>query len=108
MQKSITLITRTRQIMEKFESEFKNAYYALLDASSIVCSSGDKDDDTCFEVWSQYKYKIGCVHELCRIARILGYSREDIDGWKREVCEKHNSKFKKENIKLILDKYKIV
>ena len=96
------------EIMEKFESEFKNAYYALLDASSIVCSSGDKDDDTCFEVWSQYKYKIGCVHELCRIARILGYSREDIDGWKREVCEKHNSKFKKENIKLMLDKYKIV
>ena len=79
------------EVMKKFESEFKNAYCALLDASDTVCSSGDKDDDTCFEVWSQYKYKIGRVHELCRIAGILGYSQEDMDSWKREVCEKHNN-----------------
>lgn len=80
-----------KEIMEKFEKEFKDVYYTLLDASDIVCSSGDKDEDTCFEVWSQYKHKIGRVHELCRIAGILGYSQEDIDSWKREVCEKHNS-----------------
>lgn len=77
------------EIMEKFENEFKNAYCALLDASNIVCSSGDKDDDTCFEAWSQYKYNIGCVHELCRIARILGYSREDIERWEWTEYKKH-------------------
>lgn len=80
-----------KEIIEKFEKEFKDVYYALLDASDTVCSSGDKDEDTCFEVWSQYKYKIGRVHELCRIAKILGYSQEDVDNWKREVCEKHSS-----------------
>ena len=77
------------EVMKKFESEFKNAYCALLDASSIVCSSGDKDDDACFEAWSQYKYNIGCVHELCRIAGILGYSQEDIERWEWTEYVKH-------------------
>lgn len=45
-----------KEITEKFENEFKKVYYALLDASDVVCSSGDKDDDTCFEVMYVVKF----------------------------------------------------
>jgi len=73
------------EMLRKFKEEFKNVYYMLLDASDAVDALDNKDDDTCFDVWCRYKRKAGQAHELCKVAKILGYTQEDIESWKDEV-----------------------
>ena len=87
-----------KEIMEKFKSEFKNVYYVYLDASDTV-DAMDSDHKTYSDgdrsvAWSRYKRKSGQMYELRKVAKILGYTLEDINSWENEVYNEYMKEFK--------------
>ena len=77
------------EMMRKFKDEFKSVYNLYLEASDTV-DSMDSDhkiysDDDRSAAWGRYKRKIGQLYELRRVAKILGYTLEDINSWEEKV-----------------------
>ena len=80
------------EMLRKFKDEFEGVYYVFLDASDTV-DAMDSDhktysDDDRSAAWSRYKRKSGQMHELRRVAKILGYTLEDINSWEEKVYNK--------------------
>lgn len=84
-----------KEIMEKFESEFKDVYYVYLGASDDV-DALNADSDECHRksVWGRYKRTSGRMYELRNVAKILGYTWEDIERQENEVYDKYMKDFK--------------
>ena len=83
------------EMMRKFKDEFKNVYNLYLEASDLVESidkypeNYDKDDKD--SAWTRFKRKSGQVYELRKIAKILGYTQEQINIWENEIYDKYNN-----------------
>ena len=83
------------EMMRKFKDEFKSVYNLYLEASDLVESidkypeNYDKDDKD--SVWTRFKRKSGQVYELRKIAKILGYTQEQINIWENEIYDKYNN-----------------
>lgn len=86
------------EMLRKFKDEFEGVYYMFLDASDTVdtMDSNHKiySDDDRSVAWGRYKRKSGQLHELHRVAKILGYTLEDINSWEEKVY----NEYKKDNI----------
>ncbi len=81
------------EMMRKFKDEFEGVYYVYLDASDTV-DAMDKDhkiynDDDRASAWNRYKRKSGQIYELRKVAKILGYTQEDINSWEEEVYNEY-------------------
>lgn len=83
------------EMMRKFKDEFKIVYNLYLEASDLVESidkypeNYDKDDKD--SAWTRFKRKSGQVYELRKIAKILGYTQEQINIWENEIYDKYNN-----------------
>lgn len=83
------------EMMQKFKDEFKSVYNLYLEASDLVESidkypeNYDKDDKD--GAWTRFKRKSGQVYELRKIAKILGYTQEQINIWENEIYDKYNN-----------------
>ena len=82
------------EMLRKFKSEFEGVYYAFLEASDTV-DAMDSDhkiysDDGRSAAWGRYKRKSGQLYELRRVAKILGYTLEDINSWEEKVYNEYN------------------
>lgn len=83
------------EMMRKFKDEFKSVYGLYLEASDTV-DAMDSDhktynDDDRSGAWSRYKRKSGQMCELRKVAKILGYTQEQINIWENEVYDKYNN-----------------
>ena len=83
------------EMMRKFKDEFKSVYNLYLEASDLV-ESIDKypenyDKDGKDSAWTRFKRKSGQVYELRKIAKILGYTQEQINIWENEIYDKYNN-----------------
>ena len=81
------------EMLRKFKSEFEGVYYAFLEASETV-DTMDSDhkiysDDDRSAAWGRYKRKSGQLYELRRVAKILGYTLEDINSWEEKVYNEY-------------------
>ena len=81
------------EMLRKFKSEFEGVYYAFLETSETV-DAMDSDhkiysDDDRSAAWGRYKRKIGQMYELRRVAKIFGYTQEDIERWEDVEYKKH-------------------
>jgi len=81
------------EMMRKFKEEFEGVYYVFLEASDTV-DAMDSDhktygDDDRNSAWGRYKRKSGQLHELRRVAKILGYTSEDINSWEEKVYNEY-------------------
>lgn len=83
------------EMMEKFKDEFKSVYNLYLEASDLVENidkypeNYDKDDKN--SAWTRFKRKSGQMYELRKIAKILGYTQEQINIWENEIYDKYNN-----------------
>lgn len=83
------------EMMQKFKDEFKSIYNLYLEASDLVENidkypeNYDKDDKD--SAWTRFKRKSGQVYELRKIAKILGYTQEQINIWENEIYDKYNN-----------------
>ena len=81
------------EILRKFKAEFEGVYYVFLEASDTVdAMDGDHkiySDDDRSAAWGRYKRKIGQMYELRRVAKILGYTLEDINSWEEKVYNEY-------------------
>ena len=81
------------EMLRKFKSEFEGVYYIYLEASDTVdAMDGDHktyDDDDRSSAWSRYKRKSGQMYELRKVAKILGYTQEDINSWEEKVYNEY-------------------
>ena len=83
------------EIKEKFKDEFKSVYNLYLEASDLVENidkypeNYDKDDKN--SAWTRFKRKSGQMYELRKIAKILGYTQEQINIWENEIYDKYNN-----------------
>lgn len=83
------------EMMRKFKDEFKSVYNLYLEASDLVESidkypeNYDKDDKG--SAWTRFKRKSGQVYELRKVAKILGYTQEQINIWENEIYDKYNN-----------------
>ena len=83
------------KMLRKFKDEFKSVYNLYLEASDLVESidkypeNYDKDDKD--SAWTRFKRKSGQVYELRKIAKILGYTQEQINIWENEIYDKYNN-----------------
>lgn len=83
------------EMMQKFKDEFKSVYNLYLEASDLVENidkypeNYDKDDKD--SAWTRFKRKSGQVYELRKIAKILGYTQEQINIWENEIYDKYNN-----------------
>ena len=83
------------EMMEKFKDEFKSVYNLYLEASDLVENidkypeNYDKDDKN--SAWTRFKRKSGQMYELSKIAKILGYTQEQINIWENEIYDKYNN-----------------
>lgn len=83
------------EMMRKFKDEFKSVYNLYLEASDLVENidkypeNYDKDDKE--SAWTRFKRKSGQVYELRKIAKILGYTQEQINIWENEIYDKYNN-----------------
>ena len=81
------------EMMRKFKDEFKSVYNLYLEASDLVESidkypeNYDKDDKD--SAWTRFKRKSGQLYELRRVAKILGYTLEDINSWEEKVYNEY-------------------
>lgn len=87
-----------KEIMEKFEKEFKDVYYVYLEASATL-DSVESDHETYKDcdrsvAWDIYKRKSGQMYELRKVAKILGYPQKDISNMEDEVINKYTKDFK--------------
>ena len=76
--------------MEKMLNEFKEEYvrqYSLYVESLLKQEDYDKQEMTHIKVRWQRKYSVMC--ELRRVAKIFGYTQEDIKRWEDAEYEKH-------------------
>lgn len=82
------------EMMRKFKEEFKSVYCMYLEASDTVdaMDSDHKtyDDEDRANAWSRYKRKSGQMYELRKVAKILGYTQEQMNIWENEVYDKYN------------------
>lgn len=83
------------EMLRKFKSEFESVYNLYLEASDTV-DAMDSDhkiysDDDRSAAWGRYKRKSGQVYELRKIAKILGYTQEQINIWENEIYDKYNN-----------------
>ena len=81
------------EMLRKFKEEFEGVYYVFLEASDTV-DAMDNDhktysDDDRSSAWGRYKRKSGQLHELRRVAKILGYTLEDINSWEEKVYNEY-------------------
>ena len=81
------------EMLRKFKAEFECVYYAFLEASETV-DAMDSDhkiysDDDRSAAWGRYKRKSGQLYELRRVAKILGYTLEDINSWEEKVYNEY-------------------
>lgn len=87
-----------KEIMEKFKNEFKDVYYAYLDASNTldIMESDHKtySDNDRSVAWDKYKRKSGQMYELRRVAKILEYPPKDIFSMEDEVIDKYTKDVK--------------
>lgn len=83
------------EMMRKFKDEFKSVYNLYLEASDLVENidkypeNYDKDDKD--SAWTRFKRKSGQMYELRKIAKILGYTQEQINIWENEIYDKYNN-----------------
>lgn len=83
------------EMMRKFKDEFKSVYNLYLEASDLVENidkypeNYDKDDKE--SAWTRFKRKSGQMYELRKIAKILGYTQEQINIWENEIYDKYNN-----------------
>lgn len=83
------------EMMRKFKDEFKSVYNLYLEASDLVENidkypeNYDKDDKE--SAWTRFKRKSGQVYELRKIAKILGYTQEQINIWENEIYDKYSN-----------------
>lgn len=83
------------EMMQKFKDEFKSVYNLYLEASDLVENidkypeNYDKDDKD--SAWTRFKRKSGQMYELRKIAKILGYTQEQINIWENEIYDKYNN-----------------
>lgn len=83
------------EMMEKFKDEFKSVYNLYLEASDLVENidkypeNYDKDDKN--SAWTRFKRKSVQMYELRKIAKILGYTQEQINIWENEIYDKYNN-----------------
>lgn len=82
--------------MEKMLNEFKEEYvcqYSLyLDSADAVDSlleQKDCDKQEMAEAMVRWKRKRSVMRELRRVAKILGYTQEDIERWEWTEYKKH-------------------
>ena len=82
--------------MEKMLNEFKEEYacrYTLyLDSSEAVDSLSKQEDCDKQEMADarvRWQRKRSVMRELRRVAKILGYTQEDIERWENTEYEKH-------------------
>ena len=85
--------------MEKMLNEFKEEYvcqYSLyLDSSEAVDSLSkqkDYDEQEMADARVRWLRKRSVIRELRRVAKILGYTQEDIERWEDAEYEKHYNK----------------
>lgn len=81
------------EMLRKFKDEFKSVYCVFLEASNTV-DAMDSDhkiysDDDRSAAWGRYKRKSGQMHELHRVAKILGYTLEDINSWEEKIYNEY-------------------
>ena len=81
------------EMLRKFKAEFEGIYYVFLEASETV-DAMDSDhkiysDDDRSAAWGRYKRKSGQMYELRRVAKILGYTLEDINSWEEKVYKEY-------------------
>ena len=81
------------EMLRKFKAEFEGIYYVFLEASETV-DAMDSDhkiysDDDRSAAWGRYKRKSGQMYELRRVAKIFGYTQEDINSWEDVEYKKH-------------------
>lgn len=83
------------EMLRKFKDEFKSVYNLYLEASDLVENidkypeNYDKDDKN--SAWTRFKRKSGQMYELRKIAKILGYTQEQINIWENEIYDKYNN-----------------
>lgn len=82
--------------MEKMLNEFKEEYvcqYSLyLDSTDAVDSlveQEDYDEQEMADAMVQWRRKCSVMRELRRVAKIFGYTQEDIERWEWTEYEKH-------------------
>lgn len=81
-------------MMEKMLNEFKEEYvfqYSLyLDSSDAVDSLlGQCDEQEMADAMVRWKRERSVMYELRRVAKILGYTQEDIERWEWTEYVKH-------------------
>lgn len=84
-------------MMEKMLNEFKEEYvfqYSLyLDGSDAVDSLlGQCDEQEMADAMVRWKRERSVMRELRRVAKILGYTQEDIERWEWTEYVKHYNK----------------
>lgn len=84
-------------MMEKMLNEFKEEYvfqYSLyLDSSDAVDSLlGQCDEQEMADAMVRWKRERSVMRELRRVAKILGYTQEDIERWEWTEYVKHYNK----------------
>lgn len=83
------------EMLRKFKDEFKSVYNLYLEASDLVENidkypeNYDKDDKNSAQ--TRFKRKSGQMYELRKIAKILGYTQEQINIWENEIYDKYNN-----------------
>lgn len=83
------------EMLGKFKDEFKSVYNLYLEASDLVENidkypeNYDKDDKN--SAWTRFRRKSGQMYELRKIAKILGYTQEQINIWENEIYDKYNN-----------------
>lgn len=82
--------------MEKMLNEFKEEYicqYSLyLDSTDRVDALSEQenyDEQEMLDARVQWKSKCSVMRELKRVAKIFGYTQEDIERWEYTEYEKH-------------------
>lgn len=85
--------------MEKMLNEFKEEYvcqYSLYlevsDKLDSLLEQGDCDEQEMADVRAQWQRKRSVMRELRRVAKIFGYTQEDIERWEDAEYVKHCNK----------------
>lgn len=82
--------------MEKMLNEFKEEYicqYSLYlevsDKLDSLLEQGDYDEQEMADVRARWLRKYSAVRELRRVAKIFGYTQEDIERWEDVEHKEH-------------------
>lgn len=77
------------EMLNEFKEEYVCQYSLYLDSLDNVEKVNSLSEQEMADARAQWKRKRSVMRELRRVAKILGYTQEDIERWENTEYEKH-------------------